>query len=97
MRRPTGRQNEREALATLRHVVDIGITLIDNAEAYGPFHNESLIALRAARRRPRPAHGGDRGDRGTRHARRPRAHERLMTRSNAPTMIADPQAIGLEA
>ncbi len=38
-----GPSDERESIATLRHAVDIGVTFIDTAEAYGPFTNEQLI------------------------------------------------------
>lgn len=33
-----------EAIATLRRTIDLGVTLIDTAEAYGPHVSESLIA-----------------------------------------------------
>ena len=33
-----------EAIATLRRAVELGITLIDTAESYGPFVSETLIA-----------------------------------------------------
>jgi pyridoxine 4-dehydrogenase len=33
-----------EAIATLRHAVDLGITLIDTADSYGPCISEELIA-----------------------------------------------------
>lgn len=38
---PTNRKN---AIATLRRLVDLGINLIDTAESYGPHVSESLIA-----------------------------------------------------
>lgn len=38
-----GASDEAESIATLRHAVDIGVTFIDTAEAYGPFENEKLI------------------------------------------------------
>jgi aryl-alcohol dehydrogenase-like predicted oxidoreductase len=46
-----GPSDEQTSVATLRHAVDIGVTFIDTAEAYGPFVNEQLIgrALRARR------------------------------------------------
>jgi aryl-alcohol dehydrogenase-like predicted oxidoreductase len=46
-----GPSDEKESIATLRHAVDIGVTFIDTAEAYGPFTNEQLIgrALRGRR------------------------------------------------
>lgn len=46
-----GPSDESESIATLQHAVDIGVTFIDTAEAYGPFANEQLIgrALRHLR------------------------------------------------
>lgn len=46
-----GPSDEQESIATLQHAVDIGVTFIDTAEAYGPFTNEQLIgrALRSRR------------------------------------------------
>jgi aryl-alcohol dehydrogenase-like predicted oxidoreductase len=38
-----GGQDEGEAIKTLRHAVDLGVTLFDTAEAYGPFTNERLL------------------------------------------------------
>lgn len=35
--------NREQALATLRHTRDLGITLIDTADSYGPFVSEDLI------------------------------------------------------
>ncbi|WP_084040221.1 aldo/keto reductase [Demequina sp. NBRC 110053] len=37
-----GASDEQESIATLRHAVDLGVTFIDTAEAYGPFTNEQL-------------------------------------------------------
>lgn len=46
-----GGQEESAAIATLRRAVDIGVTLFDTAEVYGPFENEILLgkALRPVR------------------------------------------------
>lgn len=46
-----GPSDEQESIATLRHALDIGVTFIDTAEAYGPFENEKLIgrAIRGRR------------------------------------------------
>lgn len=46
-----GGQDEAEAIATLRRAVDLGVTLFDTAEVYGPFDNEILVgkALRPVR------------------------------------------------
>jgi aryl-alcohol dehydrogenase-like predicted oxidoreductase len=38
-----GGQEEKDAVATLRRAVDIGVTLFDTAEVYGPFENEKLV------------------------------------------------------
>lgn len=38
-----GDSDEHESIATLERAVDSGVTLIDTAEAYGPFENEKLI------------------------------------------------------
>ncbi|MFL1430715.1 MULTISPECIES: aldo/keto reductase [unclassified Nocardiopsis] len=46
-----GPGDERESVATLRHAVDVGVTFIDTAEAYGPFENEKLIARALGGRR----------------------------------------------
>ncbi|GAA2244683.1 aldo/keto reductase [Herbiconiux moechotypicola] len=46
-----GAADERESIATLRHAVDLGVSFIDTAEAYGPFENEKLIARALGDRR----------------------------------------------
>jgi aryl-alcohol dehydrogenase-like predicted oxidoreductase len=46
-----GQADRTEAVATLNRAVDLGITLIDTAEAYGPFKNERLLAHALGRRR----------------------------------------------
>lgn len=46
-----GPSDEQESIATLQHAVDIGVTFIDTAEAYGPFTNEQLIGRALASRR----------------------------------------------
>jgi aryl-alcohol dehydrogenase-like predicted oxidoreductase len=46
-----GASDETESIATLRAAVDLGVTLIDTAEAYGPFENEKLIARALGDRR----------------------------------------------
>ena len=38
-----GGQAEKDAIATLRRAVDIGVTLFDTAEVYGPYENEKLL------------------------------------------------------
>jgi aryl-alcohol dehydrogenase-like predicted oxidoreductase len=39
-----GHSDDQRGLATLRHAIDAGATLIDTADAYGAGHNEELIA-----------------------------------------------------
>ncbi len=46
-----GEVSEDEALATLRHAVDAGVTLIDTANVYGGGRNEELVARLLADRR----------------------------------------------
>jgi aryl-alcohol dehydrogenase-like predicted oxidoreductase len=46
-----GPTDEHEAIATLRHALDLGVTFIDTAEAYGPFENEKLIGRAVGDRR----------------------------------------------
>jgi aryl-alcohol dehydrogenase-like predicted oxidoreductase len=36
-------RDERESLATIHRALDLGVTLFDTAEAYGPFTNEELV------------------------------------------------------
>ncbi|MFD9292553.1 aldo/keto reductase [Streptomyces sp. NPDC060030] len=43
--------DETEAVATLNHAVDLGITLFDTAESYGPFENERLLGRALGHRR----------------------------------------------
>ncbi|AJE44297.1 aldo/keto reductase [Streptomyces nodosus] len=46
-----GERDEQESIATLNRAVDLGITHIDTAEAYGPFANELLIGRALGGRR----------------------------------------------
>jgi aryl-alcohol dehydrogenase-like predicted oxidoreductase len=46
-----GSTDETEAIATVRHALDIGVNFIDTAEAYGPFENERLLARALGGRR----------------------------------------------
>lgn len=36
-------RDEREAIATIHRAIDLGVTLFDTAEVYGPFENEELL------------------------------------------------------
>jgi aryl-alcohol dehydrogenase-like predicted oxidoreductase len=38
-----GRADEAEAAATIQKAIDLGVTLIDTADMYGPFKNEMLV------------------------------------------------------
>ncbi|HEY4201042.1 MAG TPA: aldo/keto reductase [Devosiaceae bacterium] len=46
-----GPSDEQESLSTLAHAIDVGITLFDTAEVYGPFKNEQLLAKAFAGKR----------------------------------------------
>jgi aryl-alcohol dehydrogenase-like predicted oxidoreductase len=46
-----GPRDEQEAVATLNRAVDLGVTHIDTAEAYGPFENEKLVGRALGKRR----------------------------------------------
>jgi aryl-alcohol dehydrogenase-like predicted oxidoreductase len=39
-----GEKNEEESIRTIHRAIDLGITLIDTAEVYGPYTNEELVA-----------------------------------------------------
>jgi len=39
---PEDRDDER-SISVIRHAIDIGVTLIDTADAYGPYTNERLV------------------------------------------------------
>ncbi|MEO7598331.1 MAG: aldo/keto reductase [Opitutus sp.] len=39
-----GGRDDAESLATLHHALDLGITMLDTADMYGPHHNEQLIS-----------------------------------------------------
>ncbi len=47
-----GPRDEREAIATLHKALELGVTLLDTADIYGPHTNEELLG-RALRGRPR--------------------------------------------
>jgi len=38
-----GRTDEAEAIATIHRALELGVTLLDTADAYGPFTNELLV------------------------------------------------------
>src|SRR5207249_8492294 len=37
-------RDERESIATIHRAIELGVTLFDTAEAYGPHKNEELLA-----------------------------------------------------
>jgi len=37
-------RDERESIATVHRAIELGVTLLDTAEAYGPYKNEELLA-----------------------------------------------------
>jgi len=46
-----GPGDEAESLATIHRALDLGVTLLDTADMYGPFTNEELVGRAVARRR----------------------------------------------
>ena len=46
-----GSIDETEAVATIRRALDLGVTLLDTADMYGPFTNERLVGRALAGRR----------------------------------------------
>ena len=46
-------RDERESIATLHRAIELGVTLFDTAEAYGPYSNEELLARALAGKRDR--------------------------------------------
>ncbi|MEV7415354.1 aldo/keto reductase [Streptomyces sp. NPDC089919] len=45
-----GATDETESLATIARALELGVTMLDTAEGYGPFHNERLIGKALAGR-----------------------------------------------
>jgi aryl-alcohol dehydrogenase-like predicted oxidoreductase len=48
-----GDTNDAESIATIRHAIDCGVTLLDSADMYGSGHNEELLARAMEGRRER--------------------------------------------
>jgi aryl-alcohol dehydrogenase-like predicted oxidoreductase len=46
-----GTPNEAESVATIHRALDLGVTLFDTADIYGPFTNEELVGRALGRRR----------------------------------------------
>jgi aryl-alcohol dehydrogenase-like predicted oxidoreductase len=45
------REDDEQSIATIRRAIDLGVTLIDTAEIYGPYLNEELVGRALAGRR----------------------------------------------
>ena len=48
-----GPRDDEESIATIHEAIDLGITLLDTAEVYGPFTNEQLVGRAVKDRRER--------------------------------------------
>jgi aryl-alcohol dehydrogenase-like predicted oxidoreductase len=46
-----GPRDDADSIATIRRALDLGVTMLDTADMYGPFHNEQLIGTAIAGRR----------------------------------------------
>jgi aryl-alcohol dehydrogenase-like predicted oxidoreductase len=38
-----GQRDEKESIATIHRAMELGVTLLDTADMYGPFTNEELV------------------------------------------------------
>ena len=48
-----GARDDAESIATIHRALELGVTLLDTADMYGPHHNEELLARALAGRRDR--------------------------------------------
>jgi aryl-alcohol dehydrogenase-like predicted oxidoreductase len=46
-----GPRDDADSIATIHRALDLGVTMLDTADMYGPFHNEQLIGTAIAGRR----------------------------------------------
>jgi aryl-alcohol dehydrogenase-like predicted oxidoreductase len=46
-----GPRDDADSIATIHRALDLGVTMLDTADMYGPFHNEQLIGAAIAGRR----------------------------------------------
>ena len=46
-----GPRDDAESIATIHRALDLGVTMLDTADMYGPFHNEQLVGTAIAGRR----------------------------------------------
>ncbi|MEH1017111.1 aldo/keto reductase [Micromonospora sp. CPCC 206060] len=46
-----GPRDDAESIATIHRALDLGVTMLDTADMYGPFHNEQLVGAAIAGRR----------------------------------------------
>jgi aryl-alcohol dehydrogenase-like predicted oxidoreductase len=51
MSEPYGALDDSESVATIRRAIELGVTMIDTADMYGPFTNEQLVGAAIAARR----------------------------------------------
>jgi aryl-alcohol dehydrogenase-like predicted oxidoreductase len=65
-----GETDERESIATIHRALELGVTLLDTADMYGPFTNEKLVGRAIADRRDQVVlatkFGNERGENGER-------------------------------
>ena len=47
-----GPVDDEESMATIHRAQELGVTMLDTADVYGPFHNEELVGRAVAGRRP---------------------------------------------